>query len=426
MVLNVVIKATAGAGGSGVVAFEKIPHKPVGRPIGGSGGAGADIVIEADERCENLSNLQRDFYRSNRGGCYARGQNGGHGGHKGESGRGAKAVVIRVPVGASVCGFDGRAKRELGLLVDELEHGERFIIAKGGRGGRGNRMFQGSQNRTPLLAEAGADGEERFVSIRANIKSDAAFVGLDASGKAEVIARLTGARPKSDYAAFAHGEPTLNYLANEIYKFKILDLPLAPNALDNARHLRYANFTILVLSDGAEKSAAEQADLMLSDIRAADIEPDELKIAFLINRAAAKPVSKAALNALRKLADAPCLDVNLSDEKSVAKLKSDLFERLARSPAAPRDRLNDDELPVVRPIAAANESRENVIAKAGAFVITHKTALMLAKGSDLNDMQALAQFRAKLRDFGVIRELEDKGVQLGDAVKVAGWEFEWT
>jgi GTP-binding protein len=177
------IWVSAGDGGRGCVSFRREKFVPKGGPDGGDGGKGGDIVLEADR---NLSTLL-DFRYKHR---YSA-ERGEHGRGSGQKGRDGDDHVMRVPLGTLVRTEDSGAE-----LADLVSHGQRFIAARGGRGGRGNTHFRSPTNQAPRHAEPGQPGETRWLTLELKLLADVGLMGLPNAGKSTLLARISAARPK--------------------------------------------------------------------------------------------------------------------------------------------------------------------------------------------------------------------------------------
>ncbi len=184
---EVTIRVRAGSGGNGAIAFRREKFVPKGGPSGGDGGDGASIVLVVDG---GLSTLLDFRYKSE-----FQAPPGQSGANKDKYGRGGEDVVLRVPPGTQV--FD----ESTGALIGDLRaHGERFVVAQGGRGGRGNIHFATSTDRAPRRSEPGTPGEERSIRLELKLLADVGLLGLPNVGKSSLIARISAARPKiADY-----------------------------------------------------------------------------------------------------------------------------------------------------------------------------------------------------------------------------------
>src|SRR5579872_5452165 len=181
------IHAKAGDGGKGIVAFRREKFVPKGGPSGGDGGNGGSVVLVVDEGLSTLLDFRyRKEYQA---------RSGENGSNKDKYGRGGEDLVLRVPPGTEV---HDEATGE--SLADLRSHGERFVLAKGGRGGRGNIHFATPTDRAPRRSEPGLAGEERDLRLELKLLADVGLLGFPNVGKSSLIARISAARPKiADY-----------------------------------------------------------------------------------------------------------------------------------------------------------------------------------------------------------------------------------
>src|SRR5262245_10122867 len=207
------IRVKAGAGGNGAIAFRREKFVPKGGPSGGDGGDGASIVLVVDE---GLSTLLDFRYRHE----FAA-PSGEAGANKDMYGRAGEAVVLRVPPGTQV--FDDAT----GALIGDLRaHGERLVVAQGGKGGRGNIHFATSTDRAPRKAEPGTPGEERTVRLELKLLADVGLLGFPNVGKSSLIARVSAARPKIADYPFTTLVPNLGTVAlSGERSFVVADIP---------------------------------------------------------------------------------------------------------------------------------------------------------------------------------------------------------
>jgi GTP-binding protein len=210
---EVVIHVQGGAGGNGCLAFRREAHVPRGGPSGGDGGDGGAVILEADPSLTTLLDLRyQRHYRADRG------QHGqGHDRH----GRGAGDRVVRVPCGTLI--FDRETGEQLADLVDP---GQRFVAARGGQGGWGNRRFVSPTNRAPRRADPGEPGEERDLRLELRLLADVGLVGLPNAGKSTLVARVSAARPRIADYPFTTLVPSLGLVRlGDEQSFVMADIP---------------------------------------------------------------------------------------------------------------------------------------------------------------------------------------------------------
>ena len=190
------IYVKAGAGGNGVVAFRREAHVPRGGPSGGNGGKGGDVYLIADSQVNTLIFFSQQVH--------FRAANGDHGRGKNQTGAMGEDVLIRVPVGTMA--FDADTGER---LADLMTPGQQVLLARGGRGGRGNWVFRSATRQATRIAENGAPGEERTVRLELKLIADVGIIGVPNAGKSTFLGRVSAARPKIADYPFTTLEPNL-------------------------------------------------------------------------------------------------------------------------------------------------------------------------------------------------------------------------
>jgi len=234
------IRVQGGHGGNGVTAFRREKFVPRGGPSGGDGGRGGDVWVEADESLNTLLHLRYNPEHIAERGRHGEGSN--------RSGREGVDTTVRVPVGTQV--FDAETSE---LLKDFTEHGERWLAARGGRGGFGNAHFATSTNRAPRYHQEGSEGEERELQLELKLLADVGLVGFPNAGKSTLISTISAAKPKIADYPFTTLEPHLGVVdLGEFRTFVVADIPgLIEGAHRGAglgdRFLRHVERTKLLL-----------------------------------------------------------------------------------------------------------------------------------------------------------------------------------
>jgi len=210
-----VIDVAAGRGGDGCASFRREKFVPRGGPDGGDGGRGGDVVLVADR---NVSTLLDQRLRP-----ALRAEDGAAGGGNGRDGRGGADCELRVPVGTLA--FDVEAGEAGAPLVDLVAHGQRFVVARGGRGGRGNRRFATPTRQAPDRAESGRPGEALRLRLSLKLLADVGLVGRPNAGKSTLLRRLSAARPRVGAYPFTTLVPSLGAVEAGGRRLVVADIP---------------------------------------------------------------------------------------------------------------------------------------------------------------------------------------------------------
>jgi len=237
---RVKIQVKAGHGGAGCVSFRREAYVPKGGPDGGNGGKGADVVLLADKQLGTLIDLkyQQHYYA----------EKGQQGSGKQSSGSDGKTTVIRVPVGTIVSDVETRT-----VIVDMDTDGQEYVVAWGGRGGKGNAFFKTSTNQAPRHAQPGEEGEEQWLYLELKLLADVGLVGFPNAGKSTLISSISAAKPKIADYPFTTLSPVLGVVKPEGRRsFVVADIPgLIENAHKGAglgfEFLRHVERTSILL-----------------------------------------------------------------------------------------------------------------------------------------------------------------------------------
>ncbi|MBK7146564.1 MAG: GTPase ObgE [Xanthomonadales bacterium] len=207
------IKVIAGAGGNGSVSFRREKFIPLGGPDGGNGGEGGSVIVQADENLNTLIDFRHErVFRAKRG------ENGMG---RQMTGAAGEDIVIRVPVGTAIVNIDTEE-----VIADLTKHGQRTLVAQGGKGGAGNMVFKSSTNRSPRRAQPGTPGDEREIRLELKLLADVGLLGFPNAGKSTFIRAVSAATPKVADYPFTTLYPNLGVVSiSRDHSFVIADIP---------------------------------------------------------------------------------------------------------------------------------------------------------------------------------------------------------
>jgi len=252
------IKVRSGDGGRGIVSFRREKYEPKGGPAGGDGGDGGSIILEADPNLYTLMDFRYNKHHE--------AEDGEPGGSFNKKGKDGDDVVLRVPPGTVA--KDKRTGAVIGEVVDE---GERLVVAKGGRGGKGNAFFKSSTNQAPRHAQPGESGEERVIVLELKLLADVGLVGFPNAGKSTLISAVSAAHPKTAEYPFTTITPSLGMVyVEEFESFVMADLPgIIEDAhkgkglgLQFLRHIERNDVLLFVIPIDAKDLAGEYEALL--------------------------------------------------------------------------------------------------------------------------------------------------------------------
>ena len=328
------IHAEAGRGGDGGLSFRREKYVPKGGPDGGDGGRGGDVVVLADDALRDLSAYRRiKTVRAGRGG-------NGRGGKK--HGADGESAEIRVPVGTQLLDVAG------GLVADLAHPGARFVVARGGLGGRGNARFATPTRQTPRFAETGLPGEEVDLVLRLKLVVDAALAGFPNAGKSSLLRLISNAKPKVADYPFTTLEPVLGVVDGpDARQLTIADVPgLIEGAADGAglgheflAHLERARLIVHVI-DAAEQALEERFRTIDGELAAYGAGLDERPQLVVLNKVDlvdAPPAFAASDSRVVRVVATSC-----ATGEGIDGLKRALFELCPVESSAP---VADEELP---------------------------------------------------------------------------------
>jgi len=389
------------------VSFRREAMVPKGGPDGGDGGKGGDVWLVADHNVASLLGYRDHPHR--------RADNGKHGSGQKKHGSSGSDFEAKVPIGTIV-----RDRYDGTVLVDLANHGDRWLAAAGGDGGRGNARFLSNTRRAPKFAEQGEGGQERWVRLELKLLADIALIGFPNAGKSTLISRISKAKPKIANYPFTTLEPNLGVVRIDDFDFVVADIPgLIEGASEGKglghqflRHVERAR-ALVVLVDLAPMDGMaidDQVRVLLQELQA--YKPELLDRPRLVVQA------KGDVAQLEPNPDWPVISsvTNQNMDKLIGQLAD-----LARQGRADRE-VAPAEPTVHRPLAESITITRN---DDGSFQVNGRQAERAVALNDMTDPDALAYVQDRLTGLGIDKKLVRAGIKEGDTVRIAHLEFEY-
>lgn len=414
--VNIFVRA--GRGGDGMVHFHREKYVAHGGPDGGDGGHGGNVVLEVSPHLNTLVNFH---YKSR-----FQAEDGKRGGPNNMSGRNARDLVLRVPPGTLV--YD---QQDQALVCDLTRRGETFIIAKGGRGGRGNQHFATASNQVPRMGEKGEPGEEKHLRLELKLIADVGIVGLPNAGKSSFLAAVTNATPKIADYPFTTLQPNLGVAELDMERTLILaDIPgLVEGAhrgvgLGDAflRHIQRTRVLIHLL-DGSAKDPLSDFAQINSEMALFDPNLVRKPQIVVINKTDLPETQENLSKAQRELREHG-YEPMLISALTRAGVREVLWKALELLSATPEPEPVVEDVPVYRLEEDPRHfeiSRDNLT-----WVITSKALERAAAMTYWEHEGSARRFQKLISSLGVDKALREAGIKEGDMVRIADIELEWT
>lgn len=415
---RVKIQVKAGDGGNGMSSFRREKYVPKGGPSGGDGGRGGSIILAVDDNLNTLIDFRykRKFIATP----------GDAGQTSNMYGHGAEDTVILVPPGTLV-----RDEQTGELLADLVASGDRAIIAKGGRGGRGNAKFVNSVNRAPTFAEKGEPGEEKSLLLELKLLADVGLVGYPSVGKSSLLASVSAAKPDIAAYHFTTLTPVLGVVSlDEGRSFVLADIPgLIEGAHegkglghDFLRHIERTRVIIHVLdASGMEgRDPIEDYHKINDELR---LYNEKLASRPQIIVANKMDLPEAQANFPRiaeymKNLGHETLAISAATSEGVRDLMWSAFHALATAPAAPEA---SDE---IRTYTTPTEEEATIRrGDDGSYIVESKQLQRLVAMTNFDDEEGVRRFQRIWRSQNIDDALRERGIKEGDTVRIHGMEF---
>ncbi len=425
----------AGAGGNGVVSWRREKYVPQGGPDGGDGGRGGSVFLEATGDLTTLIDFRyQPRYKAERGG---HGQGGKRHGKNGED------RVIKVPVGTQV--FDDETGE---LLVDLVEPGQRWLAARGGRGGRGNARFVTPQRQAPAFAEKGESGEERWLRLELKLLADVGLVGYPNAGKSTLISVISAARPKIADYPFTTLVPNLGVVSIEEGKsFVVADIPgLIEGAHagvglghDFLRHVERTQVLAHIVDASGREGRSPVDDLRVIDREleaygAGLSERPQIIVANKMDLPEARE-NLPAIEAYGAERGREVIPISAVTGEGVRKLVFALWQEVEKARGIAAKEREQQAAEVQHTFRAAADRPERrrgprldefeIRVEADGFVVEGEGIRNLLERLDFNHEGSLRYFQSLMARIGLNEALRRKGASHGDLVRIYDFEFEF-
>ena len=412
------IKISSGKGGNGVVAWRREKYVDKGGPAGGDGGKGGSVYLVADE---GLSTLLDFTYRS-----IFKADNGENGFKKSMHGKSAKDLYIKVPAGTLV-----KDLKTGNIIADLTEHNQTVLVAKGGRGGRGNTHFCTPQNRAPQYCEPGEPGIERELQLELKLIADVGLLGLPNAGKSTFISRVSAAKPKIADYPFTTIVPNLGVVRkSDGGGYVIADIPgLIEGASEGVglghdflRHVERCRF-LLHIVDGTEENPVQNYKIINEELKKYSEKLANLYQVVAINKI--DSIESGRLEELTgqfaKLGVTPYLISAVTGE-NIQQIKNELENKVNSIPKP------ESEVTIAEDTDATNNDDgfwDVQKIKKDTYLVTGGRIIRISQVTDPRSTEQVIRFQNIMISMGIMDELKRLGIQNGDTIVAGKLELEY-
>lgn len=424
---QVKISLKAGDGGNGITAYRREKYVPFGGPAGGDGGKGASVVFEVDEGLRTLLDFryQRHFKAS-------KGENGQSSNMHGKN---AEDLVLKVPPGTIIKNVETDE-----VLADLVEDGQRAVVAKGGRGGRGNSRFATPRNPAPDFSEKGEPGEELDVSLELKLLADVGLVGFPSVGKSTLLSIVSKAKPKIGAYHFTTIKPNLGVVSTPDQRsFVMADLPgLIEGASDGVglghQFLRHVERTKVIvhmidMSGSEGREPIEDYKVINQELAAYEQRLEDRPQIVVANKMDL-PESQDNLILFKEEIgeDVPVIPVSTITRDNIDQLLYAIADKLEEYKDVDFIVEEEESVGINRVLYKHTPSQDKFTISRdddGAYVVSGNAIERMFKMTDFNSDPAVRRFARQMRSMGIDDALRERGCKNGDIVRILGGEFEF-
>lgn len=421
---EVKLEVNGGKGGNGIVAYRRELKVERGGPFGGSGGKGGDIIFIGDEGLSTLLDLK---YMK-----VIKGKDGENGKNKGMFGAKAEDSYIHVPLGTTIYDIDTNQ-----VIGDITKNGQKFIVAAGGRGGRGNMAFATGINKCPDFSEKGEPGIKRFIRCELKVLADCGLVGFPSVGKSTLISAVSAARPKIAAYHFTTLVPNLGMVRVPDFKrsFVMADLPgIIEGAsqglgigLQFLKHIERCRVIVHVIDmAGSEgRDPLDDYEIINAELKSYKMNLSKRPMIIVANKMDLDGAMENLSRFKEKYPDTKVIPISAYTHENTDKLVYEIADLLDVTEQF--SLIEEDEKSDFVEYTFKEEEKifEIVRDTDGVFNVVGKPLERILAMTNLNQESAVIRFTRQLRSFGVDDELRRLGCKDGDIVRVLDYEFEF-
>ncbi|MEC3882615.1 GTPase ObgE [Halobacillus sp. HZG1] len=413
-----------GDGGNGLVAYRREKFVPRGGPAGGDGGNGGDVIFEVDEGLNTLMDFRYQHHFK-----AAKGENGMN---QKQHGKNADPLVVSVPPGTTV--KDAETDK---VIADLTDHKQRAVIAKGGRGGRGNARFATARNPAPEIAENGEPGAELDVVVELKLLADVGLVGFPSVGKSTFLSVVTAAKPKIADYHFTTLSPNLGVVESQDHRsFVMADLPgLIEGAHEGVglghQFLRHVERTRLLLHvidmSGMEGRDPYEDYITINNELSSYDQRLENRPQIIVANKMDIPDSKENLERFKEQLgndDIPIFSISTVTRDGLDELLYAVADKLDQIPKQ-EEQVEEVDERVIYKFEKEEAPFKITRDDDGAYVLYGEKIESLFKRTDFSHDQSINRFARQMRSMGVDEALRKRGAKDGDTVRLMDYEFEF-
>jgi GTP-binding protein len=421
-----------GDGGDGIVSYRRELYVPNGGPAGGDGGNGGDVIFRVDEGLRTLMDFRyQRHYKAPKG---ERGQT------KTRHGASAEDMIVRVPPGTLLVDDDTKE-----VIADMTRHGQEVVIAKGGRGGRGNARFATANNPAPGIAEKGEEGQERYVLLELKVMADVGLVGFPSVGKSTLLSMVSAAQPKIGAYHFTTLSPNLGVVdVEEGQSFVMADLPgLIEGAHTGIglgheflRHVERTRVIVHVVDMSASEGRDPYEDWVKinDELKLYNVKLERRPQLVVANKMDIPEAAEHLEIFKRKLEEehgiTEVIPISAASRQGVRELIYRITQMLATVP----EELDEEkeENPVQERVVYTFTKQKDPndfsieVDEDGVFVVESNNIETMMRRFNFASDDTVLRFARTLRKMGVDQALRDRGAKDGDTVRIGKFEFEFS